>query len=123
MVVGVVREEKRGRARVIVILRASRLNAVLAFTSMAIRCIVHFAQTHPEFRLPELESVAELFEFTFKQPLKPCESEPVRSDATVRYNWDSGRPFWIVDFESEAHIRLVCERCILVKSVLRVFLA
>ena len=102
-------------------------------TTMPIRCIVHFAQAHPEFRLPELESVAELYGFKFSRPSPthsfssrvPPEvpsaagstsgSTPTESEEVKGYEWDPKRPFWVVDFDSEEHVRLVCERCILVK--------
>ena len=102
---------------------------------MPIRCIVHFAQAHPEFRLPELEAISELYGVTFSRPLttppsssrKPCKdsesctvgstSEGPQRGKEEEYEWDPKRPFWVVDFDSEDHIRLLCERCILVKCV------
>ncbi|KAI5120311.1 hypothetical protein M0805_005815 [Coniferiporia weirii] len=80
---------------------------------MAVRCIVHFAQAHPEFRLPELESVAELYNFRFSQP----EPEPAPASSTDLKGWDPSRPFWVIDFEEGAHAVRFAERCILIKAV------
>ncbi|KAL5524093.1 hypothetical protein ACEPAG_8266 [Sanghuangporus baumii] len=82
---------------------------------MPIRCFVHFAQVHSEFRLPELESVAELFGFRFNCP--PASTLP----QGVPEGWDASRPFWIIDFEEEEHARQIAERCILVKSVYELY--
>lgn len=76
---------------------------------MTIRCIVHFAQAHPEFRLPELQSVAELYGFNFERPAPGS-----LLDGSSEY-WDPLRPFWVIDFEEEAHAVWFSERCILVR--------
>ncbi|KAJ7188326.1 S-adenosyl-L-methionine-dependent methyltransferase [Mycena filopes] len=60
-----------------------------------------FAQSHSEFRIPELESVAQLHGFAI--------SVPVDSD--------SSRPFMLLDLASEEHARLLAARCILIKHV------
>lgn len=77
---------------------------------MTIRCLVHFAQAHHEFRLPELHSIAELYKFQIFKPIQSLD------DGTSE-DWDPLCPFWIVDFEKEQHARALAERCILVKSV------
>jgi hypothetical protein len=59
--------------------------------------LIQFAQIHAEFRLPELQSVAELHGF----PL----------DLT---NQDASRPFAVLDL-TEAQARLLAARCILIK--------
>ncbi|KAJ7703248.1 RNA methylase [Mycena rosella] len=64
-----------------------------------------FAQSHSEFRLPELESVAELYGF----PLSlPADSDP-------------SRPFMPLQLESEEHARLLASRCILIKYVYELY--
>ena len=60
-----------------------------------------FAQTHAEFRIPELRSISELHGFHV---------ELVDQDPT--------RPFMVISLESEEHARLLAKRCILIKSVL-----
>jgi tRNA (guanine10-N2)-methyltransferase len=59
-----------------------------------------FAQSHSEFRLPELESVAELHGFTLSLPT----------------DCDPSRPFLTLHLELEEHARLLASRCILIKS-------
>ena len=76
---------------------------------MTVRHIVHFAQAHAEFRLPELQSIAELFNFRLIKP--PLDAFP----DGIQEGWDSQRPFWIMDFEEEEHALKLAERCILVK--------
>ena len=78
---------------------------------MPIRCFVHFAQVHPEFRLPELESVSELFGFRFNRP----EPNTLPDGDCYPVVWDASRPFWIIDFDEEEHAKRIAERCILVK--------
>ncbi|EJD03356.1 RNA methylase [Fomitiporia mediterranea MF3/22] len=82
---------------------------------MPIRCIVHFAQVHSEFRLPELESIAELYDFRFSRPAPGSLQDSSSED------WDPMRPFWVMDFEREEHARYLAERCILVKSVYELY--
>lgn len=63
-----------------------------------------FAQTHDEFRIPELLSVAELcgIKITFHEvPAKP----------------DVSRPFMVLELESEEDARKLARRCILIKYV------
>ncbi|PCH43385.1 tRNA guanosine-2'-O-methyltransferase [Wolfiporia cocos MD-104 SS10] len=60
-----------------------------------------FAQAHEEFRIPELQSIAELHNFTIK----------FQSEVNVH------RPFMILELESEEHARTLARRCILVKAV------
>ncbi|THH07979.1 hypothetical protein EW145_g3009 [Phellinidium pouzarii] len=67
---------------------------------------------HPEFRLPELQSVAELYGFDFSQPKLDPETLSNNSE-----EWDPKSPFWAVDFEEEAHAIHFAKRCILVKAV------
>ena len=76
---------------------------------MPFRCLVHFAQAHSDFRLPELQSVAELYGVTISKPNR------VDSDAEEK-EWDPSRPFWVVDFEEEEHAVKFARRCVLVKS-------
>ncbi|EIN11648.1 RNA methylase [Punctularia strigosozonata HHB-11173 SS5] len=63
--------------------------------------LIIFAQIHAEFRIPELQSVAELHGFKIYLP----------SD------FDIGRPYQVIELESDEHARLLARRCILVKSV------
>lgn len=61
--------------------------------------LVLFAQVHDEFRIPELRSVSELYQFTIGFPQKI----------------DTSRPFMILSLESEEHALILARRCILVK--------
>ncbi|KAJ7045462.1 S-adenosyl-L-methionine-dependent methyltransferase [Mycena alexandri] len=63
--------------------------------------ILVFAQSHSEFRIPELESVAQLHGFAITLPL---ECDPLR-------------PFMVLDLASEEHARLLAGRCILIKHI------
>ncbi|KAJ7925251.1 S-adenosyl-L-methionine-dependent methyltransferase [Mycena leptocephala] len=63
--------------------------------------LIVFAQSHSEFRLPELASVAELYGFAISLPV----------------DCDSSRPFLILHLDSEEHARLLASRCILIKHV------
>lgn len=63
--------------------------------------LVVFAQTHEDFRVPELRSVAELFGF----PL------------TIPDDFDSSRPFGVLTLDQEEHARFLARRCILIKAV------
>ncbi|KAJ7462237.1 tRNA guanosine-2'-O-methyltransferase [Mycena galericulata] len=60
-----------------------------------------FAQSHSDFRLPELLSISELYGFT----------------PSVSADCDPSRPFMIVELELEEHARLLAGRCILIKYV------
>ncbi|KAF9070063.1 tRNA guanosine-2'-O-methyltransferase [Rhodocollybia butyracea] len=66
--------------------------------------LVVFAQAHLEFRVPELESVAQLYNFQISFSDNPDERDP-------------GRPYMIVGLDEEEHARLLAKRCILVKSI------
>ncbi|KIJ49558.1 hypothetical protein M422DRAFT_161287 [Sphaerobolus stellatus SS14] len=72
---------------------------------MPLQVLLQFAQTHDEFRLPELQSVAETYGFEVGLPENP----------------DITRPFMVVTLEEEKHAKLLAERCILVKSVLEYY--
>ena len=65
--------------------------------------IVLFAQAHDDFRLPELDSVSELYKFKY----------------TLSHASDPHRPFMVIQLESEEHARLLARRCILIKSVVQ----
>ncbi|KAF8348221.1 tRNA guanosine-2'-O-methyltransferase [Amanita rubescens] len=64
--------------------------------------LVLFAQAHNDFRLPELNSVSELYEF--KYTLSHAQSDPCR-------------PFMVIRLELEEHARLLARRCILIKAI------
>ncbi|KAE9411183.1 RNA methylase [Gymnopus androsaceus JB14] len=63
--------------------------------------LVVFAQAHQEFRIPELESVSQLYDFKVSLP-----------DERDLY-----RPYMVIGLESEDHARLLAKRCILIKSI------
>ncbi|EMD37313.1 hypothetical protein CERSUDRAFT_153886 [Gelatoporia subvermispora B] len=63
--------------------------------------LVVFAQAHADFRIPELQSVAELYGFNIG----------LLDDA------DPSRPFMVLELTDESHARLLARRCILIKSV------
>ena len=63
-----------------------------------------FAQAHNNFRIPELQSVAELHGFDFS--LAPASNDQ-----------DPSRPYMVIDLAEEAHARMLARRCILVKQV------
>ncbi|KAJ7783080.1 S-adenosyl-L-methionine-dependent methyltransferase [Mycena metata] len=60
-----------------------------------------FAQSHSEFRIPELESVAQLHGFAITLPV----------------DCDPSRPFMVLDLASEEHAKLLAGRCILIKHI------
>ncbi|OCH85102.1 tRNA guanosine-2'-O-methyltransferase [Obba rivulosa] len=60
-----------------------------------------FAQAHADFRIPELQSVSELYGFHIG----------------LLENADPSRPFMVVELEEEMYARLLARRCILVKAV------
>jgi tRNA (guanine10-N2)-methyltransferase len=64
--------------------------------------LVSFAQTHSEFRLPELQSIAELYGINYELE-----------------NNDVEKPLMVILLESEEHARLLARRCILIKYVTR----
>ncbi|KAJ3570013.1 hypothetical protein NP233_g4681 [Leucocoprinus birnbaumii] len=63
--------------------------------------LIAFAQSHSDFRLPELQSVSELHGFEVFLPQDP----------------DTSRPFMIVELEEEEHAFILARRCILIKSI------
>jgi tRNA (guanine10-N2)-methyltransferase len=63
--------------------------------------LVVFAQAHEDFRVPELLSIAELYDF----PLD------------IENDFDPSRPFGVLVLEKEEHVRLLARRCILIKWV------
>jgi len=69
---------------------------------MALKFLFHFAQSHNEFRIPELESVAELNGFSVKFAEKAEDRDP-------------RRPFMVIELEKEEHVHILCKRCILIK--------
>lgn len=71
------------------------------------RCLIQFAQSHDEFRLPELFSVAKLLGIML--PLGPDDNDV-----------DVTRPFLIIELE-EAEAKLLAGRCILIKLVFSIF--
>jgi len=68
---------------------------------MPLQILIQFAQAHPEFRIPELLSVAATYGFVVVLPPAP----------------DVTRPFMAVELQKEEHAYFLAERCILVKSV------
>jgi len=66
--------------------------------------LLHFAVAHDDFRLPELSSVSQLFNFEIGLP----------DDAK---DYDPRRPFTIVTLESDEHARLLARRCTMIKLV------
>lgn len=69
---------------------------------MPLRYLIVFAQVHHEFRLPELQSVAELHGFTFSLPPNLEDQDP-------------NRPYMVLELELEEHAKILARRCILVK--------
>ena len=61
--------------------------------------LIVFAQTHENFRVPELLSVAEIYGFSLN----------------IGIDFDPSRPFGILVLEQEEHVRLLARRCILIK--------
>jgi tRNA (guanine10-N2)-methyltransferase len=61
--------------------------------------LIAFAQSHSDFRLPELQSVSELHGFQIFLPKDP----------------DPSRPFMVVELEDEEHVFILAKRCILIK--------
>lgn len=58
-----------------------------------------FAQVHDDFRIPELQSVAEIHGF----------------DLHIPQDLDASRPFCILELDHEEHARLLARRCILIR--------
>ncbi|KAJ7593860.1 RNA methylase [Mycena floridula] len=63
-----------------------------------------FAQAHSEFRLPELQSIAELHGFSIALPETADDRDPTR-------------PFMVARLNDDQHALLLAKRCILIKSV------
>jgi tRNA (guanine10-N2)-methyltransferase len=62
--------------------------------------LIVFAQSHNDFRLPELQSISELYGFQIYLPKDP----------------DTTRPFMVVELDEEEHAFILAKRCILIKS-------
>ncbi|TFY66268.1 hypothetical protein EVG20_g4821 [Dentipellis fragilis] len=60
-----------------------------------------FAQAHEEFRIPELQSIAELHGF----------------EIAIPEDIDVTRPFAVLGLENEEHARILARRCILIKHI------
>ena len=67
--------------------------------------LLHFAVAHNDFRLPELSSISQLFDFEIGLP----------DDANDDH---SKRPFMIVTLESDEHARFLAKRCVMIKLAL-----
>jgi tRNA (guanine10-N2)-methyltransferase len=72
---------------------------MLFLSAMPSDYLVRFAQVHDEFRIPELLSVSELFQFKIGLPPKI----------------ETSRPLMILSLDSEEHALILARRCILVK--------
>ncbi|KAG8956326.1 hypothetical protein FRC04_004406 [Tulasnella sp. 424] len=82
--------------------------------------LVHYSQAHDSFRLPELNSIAELHGFgqSMKVTLPDDLPDGGRNSSTPDDSKPSApRPFVIVELELEAQARILAERCILVKAI------
>ena len=71
---------------------------------MPLPYLFHFAQAHNDFRLPELQSIAELYGIPYSLPPQEGDRDP-------------SRPFMVIDLEGEEHARILAKRCILIKYV------
>ncbi|KAF9447960.1 tRNA guanosine-2'-O-methyltransferase [Macrolepiota fuliginosa MF-IS2] len=63
--------------------------------------LIAFAQSHSDFRLPELQSISEIHGFQIHLPKDP----------------DTSRPFMVVELDEEEHAFILAQRCILIKSI------
>ena len=61
--------------------------------------LIVFAQVHEEFRIPELLSIAELYDI----------------DISIPEDVDLSRPFMVLELDSEEQARILARRCILIK--------
>ena len=61
--------------------------------------LIVFAQVHEEFRIPELLSIAELYDV----------------DISIPEDVDLSRPFMVLELDSEEQARILARRCILIK--------
>jgi len=66
---------------------------------MKSRYLIVFAQSHSDFRLPELQSVSELHGF----------------QVSLLEDSDTSRPFMVVEMEKEEHALILARRCVLIK--------
>jgi tRNA (guanine10-N2)-methyltransferase len=66
--------------------------------------LFYFADAHNEFRIPELHSIAELYEFQMGLPKNPDDRDPTR-------------PCMVIALEEEGHAQILANRCILIKHV------
>lgn len=64
--------------------------------------LVHFAQAHNDFRLPELQSIAELHGISYTLPEDEKDRDPYR-------------PWMVIGLPSEDDARTLARRCILIK--------
>ena len=72
--------------------------------------LFYFAHAHNAFRLPELESIAELYRFPIVLPQNPDDRDPKR-------------PCMVIELEKEEHAQILANRCILIKYILLLLLA
>lgn len=72
---------------------------ILYLLPMKSRYLIVFAQSHSDFRLPELQSVSELHGFQVSLP----------EDS------DTSRPFMVVELEKQEHALFLARRCVLIK--------
>ncbi|KAH6913799.1 RNA methylase [Coprinopsis sp. MPI-PUGE-AT-0042] len=68
--------------------------------------LIHFAQVHNDFRIPELQSISELHGFGFSL----CHN-------SEGHGSDPQRPFMVIELDAEVHARTLARRCVLVKAV------
>lgn len=70
---------------------------------MKSKYLFFFAQSHHEFRIPEIQSLCELYGFE----VRFIEDEP-----------DPTKPFMIIELEKEEHAELLAKRSVLIKWVI-----
>ncbi|KII92532.1 hypothetical protein PLICRDRAFT_155122 [Plicaturopsis crispa FD-325 SS-3] len=73
---------------------------------MGSKYLFYFAQAHAHFRVPELESIAELNGFTIGFP-----------DGVENIERDISTPCMVLSLDKEEHARILARRCILIRSV------
>lgn len=78
---------------------SSLLTAIQQLAPMGQQYLFWFAQVHDDFRIPELQSVAEIHGF----------------DLHIPQDLDASRPFCILELDHEEHARLLARRCILIR--------
>jgi hypothetical protein len=84
-----------------------QIAGVFFFTTLVLvnimpKYLIHFAQVHEEFRIPELESIAELHGFKLGWSNDENDKDPTR-------------PYMVLELDREENVRLLARRCILVK--------